>query len=167
MTGITSPQEKEEQKSPIVKSGLPFFFVEWSRSFCCGFGFPTSATTPSCCIKPRASQLTQPSTILPFVKLAMLIPEMVNCFPVGAIPLRSTFMRTLAGPTGRDCLAFGNDVLDRQSYVGECSAVEIRSLFFARGTSPKFGRRRVMVRVVLCKELVCYRQIALVPNFFE
>jgi hypothetical protein len=54
-------------------------------------------------------------------------------------------MCTLAGPTGRDCLAFGNDVLDRQSYVGECSAVEIRSLFFACGTSPKFGRRGVMV----------------------
>src|SRR5260370_40698452 len=57
--------------------------------FAAALAFPTSATTPSCCIKPRASQLTQPSTILPFVKRAMLIPEMVNCFPVGAIPLRS------------------------------------------------------------------------------
>ena len=39
MTGITSPQEKEEQKSPICEIGPPVFFVEWSRLFCCGFGF--------------------------------------------------------------------------------------------------------------------------------
>src|SRR6266704_4209536 len=91
MTGITSPQEKEEQKSPICEIGFPFFFppLNGVGYFPAALAFPTSATTPSCCIKPRASQLTQPSTILPFVKRAMLIPEMVNCFPVGAIPLRS------------------------------------------------------------------------------
>ena len=40
---------------------------------------------------PRASPLTQPSIILPIVKRAMLIPQMVNCFPIGAIPLRSLY----------------------------------------------------------------------------
>jgi hypothetical protein len=76
-------------------------------------------------------------------------------------------MGTLAGPAGGDRFTFGNDVLDCQLNVGECSAVESRTLLFAFGTSPKFGRRRIMVRVVLCKELVCHRQIALVPNLFE
>src|SRR6266478_5453422 len=89
MTGITSPQEKEEQKSPICEIGPPVFLLNGVGYFVAALAFPTSATTPSCCIKPRASQLTQPSTILPFVKRAMLVPEMVNCFPVGAIPLRS------------------------------------------------------------------------------
>src|SRR6266478_4699512 len=89
MTGITSPQEKEEQKSPICEIGPPVFLLNGVGYFAAALAFPTSATTPSCCIKPRASQLTQPSTILPFVKRATLIPEMVNCFPVGAIPLRS------------------------------------------------------------------------------
>src|SRR5205807_10461174 len=49
----------------------------------------SSGTTPSCCIRPRASQLIQPSAILLPLKRAMLTPEMVTCFPVGAIPLRS------------------------------------------------------------------------------
>src|SRR5260370_20360350 len=89
MTGITSLQEKEEQKARFVKSGLPVFWLNGVGYFVAALAFPTSATTPSCCIKPRASQLTQLSEILPFVKRATLIPEMVNCFPVGAIPLRS------------------------------------------------------------------------------
>src|SRR2546422_915727 len=89
MSGITLMQDKEEQKARFVKSGLTVFVLNGVGYLATALDFPTSAMTPSCCIKPRASQLTQPSTILPFVKRAMLIPEMVNCFPVGAIPLRS------------------------------------------------------------------------------
>ena len=37
----------------------------------------TSGTTPSCCIRPRASQFTQPSTILPFERRATVTPEML------------------------------------------------------------------------------------------
>src|SRR5713226_5793315 len=47
------------------------------------------ATTPSCCIMPKASQLTWLSASLPFKRRATVTPEMVNCFPVGAMPLRS------------------------------------------------------------------------------
>jgi hypothetical protein len=48
-----------------------------------------SGTTPSWRIRPRASQLTKPSTILPFEKRAMVTPVIANCFPVGAMPLSS------------------------------------------------------------------------------
>src|ERR1700687_2967692 len=39
-----------------------------------------------------------------------------------------TFVGASAGPTGHDCFAFGNDILDRQVKVGESSAIESRSL---------------------------------------
>src|SRR6266478_10060169 len=78
-----------------------------------------------------------------------------------------TFMGTAAGPTGHDCFAFGNDVLDRQTKVGESSAVESCSLLFTLRATPKIGCRRVMMFVVGSKELVYQRQITLVPNFFK
>src|SRR2546427_12652413 len=68
-----SLQKKEEQKARSVKSGLPVFWLNGVGYLVAALVFPTSATTPSCCIKPRASQLTQPSTILPFVTRATLI----------------------------------------------------------------------------------------------
>src|SRR6266404_2597550 len=92
MGGITSLREKEEQKARFCEIEFPVCWLNGVGYLVvadAALSFPSSATTPSCCIKPRASQLTQPSTILPFVKRATLIPEMVNCFPVGAIPLRS------------------------------------------------------------------------------
>jgi hypothetical protein len=46
-------------------------------------------TTPSWRMRPRASQLTKPSTILPFEKRTMVTPVIANCFPVGAMPLSS------------------------------------------------------------------------------
>jgi hypothetical protein len=49
----------------------------------------SSGTTPSCCIRPRASQLTWASANLPFDRRATVTPEMLICFPVGAIPPRS------------------------------------------------------------------------------
>jgi hypothetical protein len=64
---------------------------------------------------------------------------MVNGFPVGAIPLRSPLWGTAAGPTGHDCFAFGDDVLDRHTKVGESSAVESRSLLFTLRAAPKIG----------------------------
>src|SRR5712691_3719820 len=82
-------------------------------------------------------------------------------------PAKIPFMRTSAGPTGHDCFAFGNDVLDRQSNVGESIAVESHSLLFTLGAAPKIGCRGIMVFVVGSKELVYQRQIALVPNFFN
>src|SRR6267154_1087346 len=82
-------------------------------------------------------------------------------------PAEIPFMGTAAGPTGHDRFAFGDDVLDRHTKVGESSAVESRSLLFTLRAAPKIGCRRVVVFVVGCKELVYQRQIALVPNFFN
>src|SRR6266704_178113 len=87
--------------------------------------------------------------------------------PRGRNPAEIAFMGTPAGPTGHHCFAFGNEVLDRQSKVGEGSAVESRSFLLTLGASPNIRRRRVMVGVGRGKELVCDRQIALVPNLFE
>src|ERR1700722_12602338 len=50
---------------------------------------PSSGTIPSCCMRPKLSQLTKPSNILPFVNRAMLTPVMLNCLPVGAMPFSS------------------------------------------------------------------------------
>src|SRR5712664_1863946 len=82
-------------------------------------------------------------------------------------PAEIAFMGTPTGPTGHYCFAFGDDVLDRQLKVREGSAVEGRSLPFTLRAPPKIGRRRIMVSVVEGKELVCHRQIALVPKFFK
>src|SRR5260221_9415420 len=54
-----------------------------------------------------------------------------------------------------------------QSKVGKGSAVESRSLLLTLGAQPNIRCRRVMVGVVGGKELVCHRQIALVPKFFK
>src|SRR5712664_2697211 len=103
----------------------------------------------------------------------MVTPEMLNCCPVGAIPLRSplwvprqagdghagyvelfprwrnpaeiTFMGTSAGPSGHHGFALGKEVLDRQLKVGESGAVERRSLPFTLRAQPKIERRRIMV----------------------
>src|SRR3977135_3003766 len=70
--------------SDFLARGLDGYLVEAAA-----LALPRSGTTPSCCIRARASQLTQPSSILPFAKRAMLTPVMLTCFPVGGIPLRS------------------------------------------------------------------------------
>src|SRR5712692_4919708 len=82
-------------------------------------------------------------------------------------PVEITSMGTPTRPTSHHCFAFGNEVLDRESKVGEGIAVETHSLLLTLGASPNIGRRTVMVSVSGCKELVCHRHIALVPNFFE
>jgi hypothetical protein len=82
-------------------------------------------------------------------------------------PVEVTFMSTATGPTGHYCFAFGNDVLDRQTKVGESSTVESYSLLFTLRAAPRIGCRSVMVFVVGGEEFVCQRQIALVPNFFN
>ncbi len=76
-------------ESPICGRAFRFIWASGDGYLAAALALPISGTTPSCCISPRASQLTQPSTILPLEKRAMLIPVMVNCFPVGAIPPRS------------------------------------------------------------------------------
>src|SRR6266850_1150281 len=82
-------------------------------------------------------------------------------------PAEIAFMGTVTGPTGHDGFTFGNDVLDGQLKVREGGAVKGRPLPFTLRAPPKIGRRRVMVSVVGGKELVCHRQIALVPKFFK
>ncbi len=82
-------------------------------------------------------------------------------------PAEIAFMGTPTGPTGHHCFALGNDVLDRQSKVGESSAVERRSLLLTLGAPSNIGCRGVMVVIVGGKEFICHRQIALVPKFFE
>src|SRR5260370_21928654 len=62
-----------------------------------------------------------------------------------------TFMGASAGPAGHDCFAFGNDILDRQVKVGECTAVECCSPLFTIRAAPKIGRRRVIVSVIRSK----------------
>src|SRR5579863_2051504 len=52
-------------------------------------GLLSSGTTPSCCMRPKLSQLTKPSNILPFVNRAMLTPVMLNCLFVGAMAFSS------------------------------------------------------------------------------
>jgi hypothetical protein len=39
MAEITSLQEKEERKARFQQIGPPGFLTEWSRLFCCSFGF--------------------------------------------------------------------------------------------------------------------------------
>ena len=54
-------------------------------------------------------------------------------------PVEIPFVGTVTRPTGHDGIAFGNEVLDRQSKVGESSAVEGRSLPFTLRAVPKIG----------------------------
>jgi len=116
----------------------------------------SSGTTPSCCIRPRASQLIQPSTTLPLAKRAMLTPEMLKLLPRRRNPLRSPYGypdRSNGPPLFRP---FGNDVtiVNRRSGEGG-GGRESLSSFSLSGPLPTFGRRRVMVSVGGGKELVC------------
>jgi len=54
-------------------------------------------------------------------------------------PAEIPFMGTVAGPTGHDCIVFGDDVLDRQTKVRESTAIERCSLLFTLGTASKIG----------------------------
>ena len=61
----------------------------WTGYLAAAMDLVGSGTTPSWRIRPRASQLTKPSTILPFEKRAMVTPVIANCLFVGAMPLSS------------------------------------------------------------------------------
>src|SRR4029077_9472178 len=63
----------------------------------------------------------------------------VDVLPRWCNPVEIALMGTPARPTGHDGFAFGNNVLDRQSKVGEGSAVESRSLLLTLGASPTSG----------------------------
>src|ERR1700730_749753 len=91
----------------------------------------------------------------------------VELLPRWCDPVEIALMGTAARPTRHYCFTFSNDVLDRESNVGEGIAVKRHSLLLTLGASPNIGRRTVMVSVGRCKELVCHRYLALVPNLFE
>jgi hypothetical protein len=76
-------------------------------------------------------------------------------------------MGTAARPASHYGFAFGKDFLDRKTDVGESIAVEGYSLFLTLGATAEIGRGTVVVNVSGREELVCYRHLALVPNFFE
>src|SRR3712207_3252797 len=50
---------------------------------------PGSGMTPSWRIRPRVSELVQPSVNFPLVRRSIAIPVVVICLPVGAIPRNS------------------------------------------------------------------------------
>jgi hypothetical protein len=54
-------------------------------------------------------------------------------------PAEIALMGTPTGPAGHHCFPFGNEVLDRQSKIGEGRAVESRSLLLTFGASPDIG----------------------------
>src|SRR6266850_2998469 len=94
-------------------------------------------------------------------------PGDVDLPPRWRNPAEIPFMGTPAGPTGHYCFAFGKDVPDHQMKVGKSSAVESSSFLFTLRAAPKIECRGVMMFVGGSKELVCHRQIALVPEFFN
>ena len=77
------------------------------------------------------------------------------------------FMGTTARPTSHNCFAFGNEVLDRETNVGEGIAVKSDSLLLSFGAATDIGRGTVVVSVRRRDELVCDLHVAFVPNFFE
>jgi hypothetical protein len=85
-------------------------------------------------------------------------PGDVDLLPGWCNPAEIPFMGTPTGPTGHYYFAFGDDVLDRQSNVGESRAVEGRSLLFTLRAPPKIECRSVMMFVVGSKEFGCDRQ---------
>jgi hypothetical protein len=76
-------------------------------------------------------------------------------------------MSAAARPTSDYGFAFGKEVLDRETNVGEGIAVKSHSLLLTLGAPADIGRGTVVVMVGRCEELVCYRHMALVPNFSE
>jgi len=103
-------------------------------------------------------QLTKPSAILPFETRATVTPEMVMCFPVGAMPLRSPLWVPRQDQRVMTVSPFGNDILDRpnEGRGKQCDREPL--LFFSlSGPRPKIGRRRVIVSVIGGKDLVGHR----------
>jgi hypothetical protein len=76
-------------------------------------------------------------------------------------------MSAAARPTSDDGFAFGKEVLDRETNVGEGLAVKSHSLLLTLRASAEIARGTVVVMVARCEELVCYMHMAFVPNFSE
>src|SRR5580704_1336089 len=85
----------------------------------------------------------------------------------GGHAVEFALMGAAARPASDDGFAFGKQVLDRETNVGEGLAVKSHSLLLTLGTSADIGRRTVVVMVRRCEELVCHSHMAFVPNFFE
>src|SRR4029077_9307243 len=157
------------KEGPICIVGPSGFFEEVGRlpcgGGCLGFGeFPDDAELLH---KTQSVPIDKAFGHFAVRKAGNAYTCDVELLPCWCNPVEIAFMGTAARPTRHHLFAFGYYVLDRQSNVGEGSAVESRSLLLTLGTSPNIGRRRIMVSVVWGKEFVCYLQIAFVPNFFE
>src|SRR3984957_6299856 len=76
-------------------------------------------------------------------------------------------MGAAARPARDNGFAFGRQVLDRETNVGEGITVQGPSLLLALGAPPEIGRGTVVVRITRRDERVGYSHLALVPNFFE
>jgi hypothetical protein len=79
---------KQKGVSDAPTPGHPSFRIEYQRA-AAPFACTTAGTMPSCCIMPRASQLTRESRILPLAWRLMVIPSTDIFLFVGGMPLRS------------------------------------------------------------------------------
>ncbi len=136
-------------------SGLPVFLGKSRRLPCDGFSFGELRDDTQLLHKAQGVPIHPAFHKLAVREAGNGHPGDVDLLPRWRNPAKITFMGTSTGPTGHHCFAFGDDVLDCQSNVGESSAVEGRSLLFTLRAPPKIGCRSVMVFVVGTKELVC------------
>ena len=155
--------DRTEGPSGVGPSG----FSRLGSYLTAAFALPTSATTPSCCINPRASQLTQPSVILPLVEAGDGDACNGELLAGRSDPTQLAFVMTSASPTRGDGFAVGEEIFDGHVQILEGGAIVGCALFFTFGTATNVGRGRIVVRVIGRNELICYLQIALVPNFFH
>src|SRR6266704_6443164 len=149
------PKKKWERRepAPVRKIGK---FSERLRLRCNGFGFGKLRDDAELLHKAQSVPVDPAFCHLASTEAGDAYPGDGDLLPRWRNPAEIAFMRTPTGPTGNHSFAFGNDVLDRQSKVGESSAVERRSFLFTLRATPKIGLRSVMMFAVGGKELVCY-----------
>src|SRR5262245_9523599 len=95
---------------------------------------------------PRASQLIQPSTILPARQADDADSGNGELLTGASNPVEISLVCPVARLTGGDGFAFGGEMLDCQAKVGKSVAIDANA-FFAFGAVAGVRRRRVVMSV--------------------
>src|SRR5271169_3084366 len=157
------------ERRPDLWSGLLVLFSKSRRLPCCGDGFGSAELGNDAELLHEAQSVPVDIAFEHFAvrKAGNAYAGDVELLVGGGDAVEFALMGTAARPASHNCFAFGDEVLDRETNVGERITVKSDSLLLSFWSAADIGRRTVVMSVRRCDELVCYLHLALVPNFFE
>jgi hypothetical protein len=162
--------ERLEERRPDLRSGLLVFFCDLRQLPCGGGdGFGSAEFRDNAELLHEAQSIPVDEAFEHFAvrKAGNAYAGDVELLVCRGDPVEFALMGTAARPASHNGFAFGNEVLDRETNVGESIAVKSHSLLLSFRSPAEVGRRTVVLNISRCDELVSYLYMTLVPNFFE